>query len=49
MRLAILRRARLTVQDLEQPPFSRVGAVHRLFEEAELEEILNFSNRLVAY
>ncbi len=48
MRLAILRRARLTVQDLEQPPFSRVGAVHRLFEEAKLEEILNFSNRLVA-
>jgi type I restriction enzyme R subunit len=48
MRSAILRRARLTVQDLEQPPFSRVGAVHRLFEEAELEEILNFSNRLVA-
>lgn len=47
MRLAILRGARLRVQDLEQPPFSRVGAVHRLFEEAELEEILNFSNRLV--
>ena len=48
MRSAILRRTRLTVHDLEQPPFSRVGAVHRLFEEAELEKILNFSNQFVA-
>ncbi|MBG1268059.1 type I restriction endonuclease subunit R [Nostoc sp. WHI] len=48
MRSAILRRTRLTVHHLQQPPFSRVGAVHRLFEEAELEEILNFSNKFVA-
>ncbi|MBW4680611.1 MAG: DEAD/DEAH box helicase family protein [Microcoleus vaginatus WJT46-NPBG5] len=48
MRSAILRRAKLTVDDLEQPPFSRVGVVHQLFEETELEEILNFSNQFVA-
>nr|WP_290226732.1 DEAD/DEAH box helicase family protein [Trichocoleus desertorum] len=48
IRSAVLRRARLTVQDLEKPPFSRVGVVHQLFEAAELEEILDFANEFVA-
>jgi type I restriction enzyme, R subunit len=48
VRSAVLRRARLTVKDLEQPPFNRVGVVHRLFEESELAEILDFANQLVA-
>lgn len=48
LRSAVLRRAKLTSNDLEQPPFSRIGDVHRLFRDNEINEILDFANRLIA-
>lgn len=48
IREAVLRRDRLTAADLEQPPYSRIGSVHRLFSATELDEILAFANALAA-
>ena len=48
VRSAVVRRAKLTVEDLEQAPFNRVGAVRRMFREPELEEILIFANQFAA-
>lgn len=48
VRTAVLAGARLTSEVLEQPPFSRVAAVKNLFSEAEVGEILELANRLVA-
>jgi type I restriction enzyme, R subunit len=48
VRSAVLRQARLTTEDLERPPFSRVGAVRSLFSTAELDEMVTFANSLAA-
>lgn len=48
VRSAVLRRAHLALPDLEQPPFSRVGSVRRLFTEQEVTELLDFANALSA-
>lgn len=48
VRSAVLRQARLTTEDLERPPFSRVGAARGLFSADELDEIVTFANRLAA-
>jgi type I restriction enzyme R subunit len=48
VREAVLRRDRLTTAALEQPPFSRIGNVRRLFSDQELNEILAFANALAA-
>lgn len=48
IRSAVLRRAQLTSQDLEEPPFSHVGQVRELFTETEIYEILQFANSLAA-
>jgi type I restriction enzyme R subunit len=48
VRSTVLRRAQLSTHDLEQPPFSRIGDVRRLFADSQIEEILAFANRLAA-
>lgn len=48
IRSAVLRRAQLTSQDLEKPPFSHVGQVGELFSETEIHEILQFANSFAA-
>ena len=48
VRSAVLRRTQLTTGDLAQLPFIRIGAVRRLFSEAQIEEILSFANELAA-
>jgi type I restriction enzyme R subunit len=39
---------RLTSEDIERPPFSRVGSAHALFNEDERREILDLANRFSA-
>lgn len=48
IRSAVLRRAKLSSQDLEQPPFNRVGAAQALFSPQELTEVLDFANKLIS-
>jgi type I restriction enzyme R subunit len=48
IRSAIVTRNQLTASDLERPPFNRVGVVHQLFSNEELDEILSFVNSLAA-
>lgn len=48
VRHAVLQGARLTEADLRLPPFSRVGVVERLFEAAQVEELMTLAQRLAA-
>jgi type I restriction enzyme R subunit len=49
LRQAVLSRARVaTLEELEQPPFSRVGEARRLFTEPELNELLQLSASFAA-
>lgn len=47
VRAAVLRRAKLSREYLTQPPLSRVGTAEVLFKSQEIDEILDFANRLV--
>lgn len=46
VRAAALRRAKLAREHLTQPPLSRVGMAEVLFKPQEIDEILDFANRL---
>jgi type I restriction enzyme R subunit len=48
LRSVVLRKAPVTAQDLQQPPFTRFGrdAASRLFDPPTLAEILDFANRV---
>lgn len=45
IRVAVINRTRLTLQDLTLPPFTQVGLADRLFTSPELTEILTFANQ----
>ena len=47
IRAAVLQHARLTRDQLARPPLARAGRVEALFKPAEIDEILDFANRLV--
>jgi type I restriction enzyme R subunit len=46
VRSQVLRQVALTAQDLQRPPFTRIGDVNRLFDATQVREILDFANRL---
>jgi type I restriction enzyme R subunit len=46
VRAAVLRHAKISHDQLRKPPLSRVGAVEILFKPQEIEDIINFANRL---
>ncbi len=48
VRSAVLRGTRLTEEDLRRLPFSRVGAVSRLFHPNQVARIIEFANALAA-
>lgn len=48
VRSAVLRRSKLTANDLLRPPFSNVGSVNKLFNESQVSELLEFANKLAA-
>jgi type I restriction enzyme R subunit len=43
LRSQVLHQARLTAQDLDRPPFDRIGRVQQLFRADELAEMLAFA------
>jgi type I restriction enzyme, R subunit len=45
VRSQVLRRASLTTEDFEHPPFTHVGQAGTMFTPQELEEILHFANQ----
>lgn len=47
-RSAVLSGARLTRDDMEKPPFSRVGRAENLFSQDDLAQILDLANKFVA-
>lgn len=47
VRAAVLRRAKLSRDQLEQPPLARIGNVAMLFQTAEIDEIIDFANQLI--
>lgn len=47
VRAAVLRRAKLSRDQLEQPPLARIGNVATLFQTAEIDEIIDFANQLI--
>jgi type I restriction enzyme R subunit len=47
IRAAVLRRHKLTHEQLHQPPLSRLGTAENLFTPQDLETILTFANKLV--
>ncbi|WP_295430768.1 type I restriction-modification enzyme R subunit C-terminal domain-containing protein [uncultured Thiodictyon sp.] len=47
IRAAVLQHARLTRDQLDRSPLARVGRVETLFKPAQINEILDFANRLV--
>lgn len=48
VRSAVLSGARLTVEDMQKPPFSRVGEVRNLFTDEVCKEILDLANNFAA-
>lgn len=48
VRTAVIRGARLRREDLQQPPFSRVGDVSVLFSADEQDEVIKLASRFVA-
>ena len=48
VRTAIVARSQLSHRDLEGSPFNRIGSVHRLFSDDELDELITFANGLAA-
>lgn len=44
LRTAALRQSPVTVNDLEQPPYSQIGMAHQLFSSDELETLLALTN-----
>jgi type I restriction enzyme R subunit len=46
VRSQVLRHVALTAQDLQRLPFTRIGDVNRLFDAAQVQEILDFANQL---
>lgn len=48
VRAAVLRRHKLSRDQLNQPPLSRLGAVESLFPPQDIEQIIDFANQLVA-
>ncbi len=47
VRAAVLRHAKITFEQLHQPPLSHIGEVENLFQLQEIEEIISFANGLV--
>jgi len=47
VRTAVIRHTKLTRDHLHQPPLSRIGVVESLFKSNEIDEIIDFANRLV--
>ncbi len=47
VRAAVLRRHKLSPEQLHQPPLSRLGTVENLFSAKDIEEIIDFANGLV--
>jgi len=48
VRTWVLNHKTLTEEDLEKPPFSRVGKVQKLFERGEIQQILAFARTQLA-
>lgn len=48
VRSVVLRKARLTHEALQRPPLNREGDPRHFFGEEQLDEILDFANRLAA-
>lgn len=48
VRSALLRGSKLSASDLEGPPFSRVGEVHRLFDAPQFTQIVELAQRWAA-
>lgn len=46
IRATIIQGMQVSPEDLEALPFARVGNVHRLFSAAQIEEIIDLSERL---
>lgn len=47
IRAAVLRHHKLTREQFEQPPLSRLGSVEALFEPEDIDQIIDFANKLV--
>ncbi len=47
IRAAVLRHHKLTREQFHQPPLSRLGTVENLFAPEDIEEIIDFANKLV--
>ena len=47
VRAAVLRRAKVTFDQLHQPPLSNIGVVEALFQPQEIDGIIDFANKLV--
>jgi type I restriction enzyme R subunit len=47
VRAAVLREHKLTREQLQQPPLSRLGAVENLFAPQDIDAIIDFANQLV--
>lgn len=47
IRAAVLRRHKLSPEALHQPPLSRLGDAEALFSRQDIQEIIDFANRLV--
>lgn len=47
VRAAVLRRHKLSRDLLDQPPLSRLGTVESLFPPQDIDEIIDFANKLV--
>lgn len=47
IRSAVLRRQKITREQLHQPPLSRIGSVENLFASEDIDKIIDFANKLV--